>query len=391
MAITANKKFWTEFINLYENLPCLWNNKHEDYSNRDKRIESWDKMVEKLKDVEPDANHDAVKRKINTFRSNFNREVRKIRQSRCNTMEEYNPTLWYFEQLSFLLKQDKYTDKLDFPSDETNMTACDDDTKLTLVASYPTKCEIEALENNTQSNYDNESCRQDDERIKRFLGRRLCRKSPLTKTADNSRNFEQEQKHLWTPDDMVRISSPFGFEEQNKRYPTSVVPSTFNGIIRKYQSRYPKILPDQTQDKDHHNCDLIQEENNEISSQIVQEDTLKRSLDPLGSSVNQFEKQPKFQRFSSSPHHPAACHENRVNTCKSECIDNDEADIYARAWACSYRKLSSEQKLYAKKAMDEILVMGQLNALKLHTVMIHPAAMFSGDGGTGGTIAGCSE
>lgn len=109
MAITANKKFWTEFIDIYRTLPCLWNTKDENYNNRESRSGAWNKLVQKLQEVEPDANQDSVKRKINTFRSNFNREVRKIRQTQKEQPnEEYNPTLWYFDHLSFLLNQDKY-------------------------------------------------------------------------------------------------------------------------------------------------------------------------------------------------------------------------------------------------------------------------------------------
>ena len=109
MAITANKKFWTEFIDIYRILPCLWNTKDENYNNRESRSVAWNKLVQKLQEVEPDANQDSVKRKINTFRSNFNREVRKIRQTQKEQpSEEYNPTLWYFDHLSFLLNQEKY-------------------------------------------------------------------------------------------------------------------------------------------------------------------------------------------------------------------------------------------------------------------------------------------
>ena len=49
-------------------------------------------------------------------------------------------------------------------------------------------------------------------------------------------------------------------------------------------------------------------------------------------------------------------------------MSRDDAAIYAEAWACSYRKLSEEQKFYAKKACDEIFVLGQLEKLTLNTV-----------------------
>lgn len=123
MSVTANKKFWTEFIDIYHSLPSLWNTKDENYNNRDCRTFAWNKLVQKMREVEPDANQDSVKRKINTYRSNFNREVRKIRQSqRDQPGEVYNPTLWYFDHLSFLLSQEKSNTSMDDHSHDEEMT-----------------------------------------------------------------------------------------------------------------------------------------------------------------------------------------------------------------------------------------------------------------------------
>ncbi|XP_017121550.1 uncharacterized protein LOC108142309 [Drosophila elegans] len=46
----------------------------------------------------------------------------------------------------------------------------------------------------------------------------------------------------------------------------------------------------------------------------------------------------------------------------------EESDIFAKTWALEYRKLSEDQKFYAKKAIDEILVLGRLRRLTLNTV-----------------------
>ena len=47
-----------------------------------------------------------------------------------------------------------------------------------------------------------------------------------------------------------------------------------------------------------------------------------------------------------------------------------EATTYANSWAVFYRKLNEIQKFYAKKAIDEILIMGQLNQLTLDSVSL---------------------
>ncbi|XP_034657965.1 uncharacterized protein LOC117894826 [Drosophila subobscura] len=45
-----------------------------------------------------------------------------------------------------------------------------------------------------------------------------------------------------------------------------------------------------------------------------------------------------------------------------------ESSIYAQTWSLEYRKLSEDQKFYAKRAIDEIFVLGRLRRLTLNTV-----------------------
>lgn len=67
-------------------------------------------------------------------------------------------------------------------------------------------------------------------------------------------------------------------------------------------------------------------------------------------------------------HYP---YNKNVKSCLSSSTFSDEAAIYGQAWACGFRKLSPQQKLFAKKAIDEILILGQLKALKLRTIPIN--------------------
>lgn len=57
-----------------------------------------------------------------------------------------------------------------------------------------------------------------------------------------------------------------------------------------------------------------------------------------------------------------------LTNLNSEKGDVNDGDIYARSWALSFNKLCEEQKLYAKKAIDDILLLGQLNKLTLNVV-----------------------
>ncbi|XP_013113616.2 uncharacterized protein LOC106091601 [Stomoxys calcitrans] len=96
-----NKKFWTEFFCLYESQPSLWDVNSPLYKNRQIKCSSYDIMVKKLKEIEPDADREDVLRKINIFRTNYRRECSRITSSLLEG-RPYKSTLWYFDLLSFL-------------------------------------------------------------------------------------------------------------------------------------------------------------------------------------------------------------------------------------------------------------------------------------------------
>ena len=113
-----------EFIEIYKSEPCLWKVKSDDYHNRDKRNAAYKKLIEKLQEIQPEANLDMVKKKINNMRSNVRKEQKKIdssMKSGASTDDVYKPALWYFHFLNFLKDQDNPRPSVSNLSPETSI------------------------------------------------------------------------------------------------------------------------------------------------------------------------------------------------------------------------------------------------------------------------------
>jgi len=74
-----NKTFILEFIELYKLHPCLWKIKWKEYSNRNMKDRAYGVLIEKMKEIDKDANRDTVVKKINSLRSAYRKEIKKIK------------------------------------------------------------------------------------------------------------------------------------------------------------------------------------------------------------------------------------------------------------------------------------------------------------------------
>lgn len=108
-SLKNDKTILLEFIESYKSYPCLWKIKSSDYSKRNIKDRAYEVLIEKMKEVDVKANRDTVVKKINSSRSAYRKEVKKIKEStRSGAGEEdvYTPHLWYFNHLDFIRDQE---------------------------------------------------------------------------------------------------------------------------------------------------------------------------------------------------------------------------------------------------------------------------------------------
>ena len=110
MASNQDKQFLLECIEVYRKHPVLWNIKSTDYSNRRMKEEAYGVLVTKFKEKYPTWGKDEVKKKMNSLRTNFRKELKKVMDSKksgAGSEDVYEPTLWYYNALLFLIDQEQ--------------------------------------------------------------------------------------------------------------------------------------------------------------------------------------------------------------------------------------------------------------------------------------------
>ena len=98
-----------EFIGVYRGLPDVWKVKSDGYKDRIKKDTAYKILVKKMKEIDPHANSVSLRAKINSFRSAYRREVKKVKESMKSvggTDDVYVPSLWYYDEIEFLTDQE---------------------------------------------------------------------------------------------------------------------------------------------------------------------------------------------------------------------------------------------------------------------------------------------
>lgn len=76
--ILSERDVIIEVLEMYKDLPCLWDISHNSYKNKDARQQALEILVEIWKKMDDQATIEGVKKKIENMRAAFGREWKKV-------------------------------------------------------------------------------------------------------------------------------------------------------------------------------------------------------------------------------------------------------------------------------------------------------------------------
>lgn len=83
MAKKNEREAWTKVIDLFKDLPYLWDKNHKDYFNRDMRQEAFKMLVQIFnEEIGRDTSLADFKKKLENMRTTYGRELKKVRSCR---------------------------------------------------------------------------------------------------------------------------------------------------------------------------------------------------------------------------------------------------------------------------------------------------------------------
>lgn len=108
--IGLNQRFIKDLIEEYKKQPALWKVKSSEYKNKALKAEAYDVLIKKCKQYVHGADREFVRMKINSLRTSFRKEYKKVLNSQKTAKDPsdiYKPHLWYFDLLMFIAEQNE--------------------------------------------------------------------------------------------------------------------------------------------------------------------------------------------------------------------------------------------------------------------------------------------
>uniref|UniRef100_A0A0A1WR58 Acyl-[acyl-carrier-protein] desaturase 6, chloroplastic n=1 Tax=Zeugodacus cucurbitae TaxID=28588 RepID=A0A0A1WR58_ZEUCU len=412
-------KFWIEFIKLYSTKPELWKVNSEIYKDREAKKYAYMVLTEKLREVQPDATAELVRKKINVFRTSYRKAQNKMKRAISLGRKPVNNWV-YFDHFAFLheskdpLVEDDTWNEVEEDNDCSMIDITDNSVEHIdydpIVEEMDAVVEFSPTKNSTKIEHDSQP--SSDENI------------TVSHTELNNLNQEGETKpKFWiefiklyrSKPELWKYGSAIYKDSKSKRSAylelvkklREIYPNADVGMVKRklnsFRSIYRNILSkmsrgerlngkpagaqwiyfnhlsflsaqnepldedddwNDNEDKEYRQVDNLSENN-------LQDDFVTADESDL---VVQFltTKESTKRQYTPTPTRNESAHNERTDSSfKKFKQNNDEADILGISWAYQYRSLSETQKIFAKKAIDDVLFEARLETLQRNSVKIN--------------------
>lgn len=355
------RAFWTEFFALYESLPALWDLSNPLYKDRQSKTHGYEMLVMKMREIDPHACREDVLRKINIFRTNYRRECTRIKAS--NEMgKRYNTSLWYFHMLDFLQSQEFRKERKRAPNSEKKILR-----RMARTQSDIEKVRLQLLESpHTSQDSSSEY------------------KVQLNKYEYASDNGNETEEHLEAVQYLDENSFQQQFQNQFRKIP---FPSQKqNNVITSSGGEEVKTIGDadtedfheiiNIDDSSHTPDDMLDVKSVEDCSKNISTEYIAATPPELSEQLlttRKIRKTPLTSIFKEE----ARGRTEQVS--RAGLAISESTEILAKSWAIQYEEMSQDQRIYARKAIAEILFEGCLGNLgrqrnaKIHVNNSEPA------------------
>ncbi|KAJ8715637.1 hypothetical protein PYW07_010119 [Mythimna separata] len=102
--VISEREVIIRLLELYRDLPGLWDPNHELYSNREARQVAYESLLEYYRKFDKEASVADLKKKLENMRAAYRREKKKVEKSLADDSRStiHVPMLWYYQLFSFL-------------------------------------------------------------------------------------------------------------------------------------------------------------------------------------------------------------------------------------------------------------------------------------------------
>lgn len=78
MACNKEKEVLLSVLDMYKDMPYLWQKEHKDYMNKDVRAEAFKVLLGIYKNFDENATIKTIKKKVENMRTSYARELKKV-------------------------------------------------------------------------------------------------------------------------------------------------------------------------------------------------------------------------------------------------------------------------------------------------------------------------